>query len=375
MNKKHLMKKIAVLFALLLVASLAVFPAPVLAGQTINQDKAMDFMKKVLHSNIDLSKYIITLKVDTTLSDVPPPVGHNVESLLYSLKSENNELSIMINIERGAITMFSIDLLEGQAITNKPYTNMYDAVTDFLKAYQAYTNIDSNNLIQMLNNVDLTKNSTITQESTKLTINSYEFGPDYLTNFKWEHIINDVAYTKVDITFYDTYLLSSMMDTRKLYTIGDTSINISMDKAIDIAIEGLKSYSYEMPDGSIVTDFKVSKENVFATLTTARFNYELRPYWDVRMLLDEVYPGNVFGLSAFIWANTGEIIEYGNMATGGISYPDGTNPTDSTSTPNATDNATSSNAPNSNTLIVGIAIVAVIAVVTAGILVTKKKQK
>jgi hypothetical protein len=315
--KKYLMKNFAVLLGLLLVASWAVFPAAPVVGQTTtNQEKAMDFMEKALSSNIDLSKYTTTLKMDTTLINAPRPEGYNVDDLSYTLSSENSELLIGFSIENGVIKSCNIYLLEGQAITSKPYTNLYDATADFLKAYQAYTKIDSNNLIQMLNNVDLTKNSTITKENTKLTLKSIVFGEKHFTNFNWEHIINDAAYTKLDITFYDTGLLYSVIDTRTLYTIGDTSVNVSMDQAIDIAIEGLKSYSYAMPDGSVVANFKVSKANVFATLETATFDYVLRPYWDVRMLLDEVYPGNVFALSAFIWANTGEIIEYGKMGTG-----------------------------------------------------------
>jgi hypothetical protein len=366
MNEKYLMKKFVALFALLLVASLVVFPAATSASQTTNQEKAMDFIEKVLPSNIDLSKYTITLKGDSTLLEIRSPEGYNVEDVSYSLTSENS-LLVGFSIENSVIKSCNIYPLEGQAITNKPYTNLCDAVTDFLKAYQVYTNIDSNNLIQMLNNVDLTKNSTITQENTKLTINPHALGSEHYINFKWENIINDVAYTKLDITFYDTYLLRSVIDTRKLYTIGDTSINISMDKAIDIAIEGLKSYSYEMPDGSIVKDFKVSKENVFATLETATFDYELRPYWDVRMILDEVYPGNVFGLSAFIWANTGEIISYSNMATGGIDYADNANPSNVEPQPAIS---------NNNTLVaVALTVIAVIIAASAISLIIKKNHK
>ena len=73
-----------------------------------------------------------------------------------------------------------------------------------------------------------------------------------------------------------------------------------------------------MPDGSIVTDFKVSKENVEAVLVTSPVDYELRPYWDISLYLDAVYPGSVFGIKVFIWADTGEIISYGNMAMGGV---------------------------------------------------------
>jgi len=369
MNEKHLMKKFAVLFALLLVASLAVFPATTIASQTTNQEKAMDFMEKILPSNIDLSKYTITLKIDSTLLDVPRPEWYNVEDVSYSLTSENSELSLVVYIERGVITGCNMYLLKGQAITNKPYADLYDAATSFLEVYQSYTTIDSNNLIQMLDNVDLTKNSTIIQENTRLTINLHALGSEHYINFKWETIINGAAYTKLDVTFDDNGLLRSVIDTRKLYTIGDTSVNISMEQAIDIAIEGLKSYSYEMPDGSIVANFKVQRDNVFATLETAHFDYELRPYWDVRLYLDEVYPGNVFGISAFIWANTGEIIEYGNMATGGTYYPDNT--IDNT---NPTDNAIVST-PNSNMLIIGVTVGVIIAIIATSILVAKKKQK
>ena len=370
MNEKHLMKKFAVLFALLLVASLAVFPATTIASQSTNQEKAMDFMEKVLPSNIDLSKYTIALKIDSTLLDVPRPEWYNVEDVSYSLTSENSELLVGFAIENGIIKSCNIyPLLEGKAITNKPYADLCETVIDFISAYQVYTNIDSNNLIQMLGDVDLTKNSTIIQENTRLTINPHALGSEHYINFKWETIINDAAYTKLDVTFYDNGLLRSVIDTRKLYTIGDTSVNVSMEQAIDVAVEGLKSYSYEMPDGSIVANFKVQRDNVFATLETAHFDYELRPYWDVRLYLDEVYPGNVFGISAFIWANTGEIIEYGNMATGGTYYPDNT--IDNT---NPTDNAIVST-PNSNMLIIGVTVGVIIAIIATSILVAKKKQK
>ena len=115
----------------------------------------------------------------------------------------------------------------------------------------------------------------------------------------------------------------------RLYTIGDTSVNVSMEQAVDIAIEEfIDSYSYRMPDGSIVQDFKANRDATMAKLVVVPVDYVLRPYWDVRMYLDEVYPGNVFGLTAYIWANTGEIISCSNMAFGG-DYTDNTNYIDS----------------------------------------------
>lgn len=365
------MKSFAILIASLLVASLAVFPTAAFAEQT-NQDKTMDFMEQVLP--IDLSKYTINLKADSSLKDTPLPSDNNKKSdnLLYELSSENSKLQISFKIEKGIISYCNVNPVNGQAITNKQYSNMYDAVTDFLKTYQTYTKIDSNNLITMLNNVDLTKDTTITTENTKLTIKSSSFGPDSLTNFRWEHIINGAAYDSLDITFDSvTNLLLFVIDTRAIYTIGDTSINVSMEQAVDIALENLKSYSYKMPDGSVVSDFKATKDGVVASLETSRSDYVFRPYWDVRIFLDEIAPGNVMGITVFLWANTGEIISISNMATGGIdNYPNNSNN-------GSTDNNNPSSTLSDNTLVFVFAaavIMAIVAIVAIGLIIKKRHK-
>jgi hypothetical protein len=175
----------------------------------------------------------------------------------------------------------------------------------------------------------------------------------------WAYVVNGADYNLFDVAFDKEGNFITMGDSREVFTIGDTSVNISLEQAIAIALENLQFYSYEMSDGSVVKDFKVSKDGVIAKLVTYSGSYELRPYWDIRMFLDEVATGNVFGITVFIWANTGEIISYSNMADGGVS---------------GTDNTTASTS-NSNRLIAGVSIVAIIAVATTGILMVKKKQK
>jgi hypothetical protein len=118
-----------------------------------------------------------------------------------------------------------------------------------------------------------------------------------------------------------------------------------------------------MPDGSVVKDFKVSKDAAVATLVTYSGAYELRPYWDVRMFLDEMAPGGVFGITAFIWANTGDVISYSNMATGGTVYPDSYNPT-------------GSELISSNYALMAVmtTVIVVVAVLAVGLAVTKKRK-
>ena len=358
------MKIFVSLFVLLLVASLGVFPSTTVADKT-NQDKAVDFMEKVMH--IDLSKYDVTVKNDVVQEGYPVfDDNRKRNDILFELSSENSNMLVDVSFEKDVIWTCTIYPSNGQVITNKQYPNLRDAVMDFLKTYQAYTKIDSSNLISMIDKINLSENSTTTTENTKLTIANCFFGEMYQTNFRWEHIVNGVAYDTLDFTFEKTGILLSVIDTRALYTVSDTSVNISMEQAINIAIENLQFYSYEMSDGSVVKDLKASKDNAIATLETYHFDYELRPYWDVRILLDEVAPGNVFAISAFIWANTGEIKEYGNMATGGIDYTDNTN---------VSDIEPSSTSPD-NTLIFAVAAVAVVAVAALAVgLAVKKKHK
>jgi len=366
MNKSF-MKIFASLFVLLLVVSFGVLSAPVVADQT-TQDRAMDFMEKVLP--IDLSKYDINLKADATRNGLPPFFDDNrkITDMLYELSAENRKIDIVFRFENDVFVWCDLYPTEGSVFTSKQHSSLRDAALDFLKTYQTYTQIDSNNLIKMLDNVDLTKNYTATKENTKLTIEHYTWANVDTTRILWVHVIDGAEYDSFALTFdSETNLLLSVGDDRMLYRVGDSSVNISEEQAIDIAIENLKYYSYGMPDGSIVKDFKASKENAFATLVTSSVDYELRPYWDVRMILDDVYPGNVFAVSAFIWANNGEVLEYGNMATGGTSYIDNANGS------NANPAQTS---PSDSTLVIVLVVVVVLAVAASVIgLAIRKKHR
>jgi len=112
-----------------------------------------------------------------------------------------------------------------------------------------------------------------------------------------------------------------------------------------------------------VKDFKVSKDALMIELVVGPVDYDsyvLRPYWDISLYLDEVYPGNVFGIKVFVCANTGEIISYSNMAHGGIDNPDG---------------KSQSTSANDILIIATIACIAIAATASAVILVSKKKHK
>ncbi|MCL2134131.1 MAG: hypothetical protein FWH37_01030 [Candidatus Bathyarchaeota archaeon] len=316
---KQLTKILVSILVTLLFTSFITISSTV-ADRTINQEKALDFMENVL--SIDLSKYDIDIIMDSTRDSSIRRDDDNrkINDMRYELKTENSNVRINFCFENDIFENYFIGSEDKQVITTKQYTNQHDAVKDFLERYQFYTNIDSKKFITMIDKVDFTINSTTISGDTKLVVTSSVFWEVRQTRLRWTHTVSGVDYNVLELIVEEDGFVSYLIDTWVLYTVGDTSINVSREQAIDIAIENMYLYAYDMYDGEVVKDFKVHRDNVVTQLYSAPKDvaYELRPYWKVELILDEVYSGNVFGISVFIWAGTGEVISWGNMASGGV---------------------------------------------------------
>jgi hypothetical protein len=146
--KKQLTKSFVSMFVLLLIVSLGIFPSPTVADQT-NQNKSIDFMENVMR--LDLSKYTVFLSNDIVHEGFPVFDDNKIRNeITYKLSSEKGKLLVGFDFEKDVIIMCGVYHLESlsKIMTNKQYPNLYDAVTDFLETYQAYTKIDSR-LIQV----------------------------------------------------------------------------------------------------------------------------------------------------------------------------------------------------------------------------------
>jgi len=375
--KKILTKIWMSLIIALIATSLCALPAT-FAEENKAQDQALTFIKNALP--FDLSKYNITLTSHSTLDETTLAefAGFSnsrvIDIVKYTLSSKDGTFDVGLNIENNVVRYCKVSEKTGSIITDKQYTNLGDAVTSFLEKYQSYTKIDSTNLVSMLNNVDASKDSTRTVDNTKFTISNTIWAGKELTSFEWTHTENGADYTKLQVRFQKNGVLYSLRDTRAVYTIGDTSINITKEKAIDIAMKNLPSYSYEMPDNTMVSNFNVTEDYITTKIITAPVkNSEMRPYWEVNLPLNQTYPGSVQGIKVFIWANSGEVISYGNIAYGGINYGD-----DSDDSILATEEIISSSENSSSfpdeVLAGGIALAA-IGLAAGSIVIIKKRKK
>ena len=232
-------------------------------------------------------------------------------------------------------------------------------------------------MIDMLSNVNSVKNTTITSDNLKLTVTHIDatgtfFGDSI--DFRWVQTFNGCDYLSVNIYFKDG-VFSGFIDHRAVYTIGDTSVNISKEQAKKIAMDAIKTYSYNMSDDWVVTGFNVTEEQVVAVLQPQIREYNvLYPVWSVTLPLNGTWPGSVRELLVEIWADSGEVRFVHHQAYGGDGFlPDGTSGSD----PSATSQSSSTGNGGASLdiiIVAGVATAAIVAVAVTTLLIRKRQR-
>ncbi|MFA5572879.1 MAG: hypothetical protein GX799_10600 [Crenarchaeota archaeon] len=346
------------------------------------QQKAEAFTENVLP--IDKSQYNITL--DGYFVSYPPDIkdrelnNYKQEHYRYSLASDESDLSVSYTVENDVLKRCVVTIKRGQVLTDRPYSNLNDAVIGFLERYQTYKAADTSEMKYMAQNTDLLKNQTLIAGDLKLKISNgdYPFS-GHKTSLMWYRVINGCEYLELSLSFTDG-IFTGFSDISQLYPIGNTSVNISKDQAIEIAMKYIQeNYTYEMPGNVWVKGFNVNQSLTTAVLSpTVRDSNEQYPVWSVMFTLDHTYPGSVVGLHVIISADSGEVLLCSNQATGGsIESSDDTtiilpsqSPISSSST--APDNTVSSDNNMTTTIVAVIAIVVALALIA---LFVKKRSK
>lgn len=272
------------------------------------QNKALAFIENVLP--IDSSQYNITFKPPfSSNTSVGRIIGADSLIETYSLESKDSSLTCILGFYDGVVYHCQLDV-KGSIITDQAYANTTEAAKSFLEKYQAYSNLDSREMIAMLANVDPTQNPTIFSGDLKLTVTHKDltgtaFGDSI--SFRWVRVINGCEYLIINVAFTDG-IFSGFIDRRTTNSIGDTTVNISKEQAIAISMEAIKNYSYRMSDDWVVTGFNVTENKITANLMpTVKEGNVLYPAWSVTLPLNGTWPGSVTELLVGIWAGSGEV--------------------------------------------------------------------
>ena len=377
--RKQLIKVFVTTVIVLLATSLGAFPITY-AEQPAAEQQTRAFIENILP--VDLSKYNITLTKHTTDSGPPiagvtgQPISRVIASLRYTLDSPESTIRVSLLVQNNAVLSCNIYVDKGQVISDRQYTSLIDAAKTFLERYQTHTKIDSTDMVSMLDDkVDVTKDSSKTMGNTKLTISNIDYYGIKQTSFKWAYTVNETDYTSLQLCFQKNGLLYSFSDDRGVYSIGDTTVSVSSEQAIDIATKYIETYSYDMPNDYKVSGFNITEDQTTAQIETYPINSsELRPYWNVKLYLNQTYPGSVKGFSIYVWANSGELFSCTKLAYGGVEPSNNLDSESSTTSPSPLSSET-------NEASIGLGVVAVIAVATLAIavasiaLVVKKRSK
>jgi len=275
-----------------------------------DQAISLSFLKNVIQ--LDLSKYIVTLAYDAMRSSD----GFSADYLGYGLihwTEEGGETTAnaSFTISNNTVTSFSLLPTGGSLIFTSSISNSFDSAEKIMQNYQAWTkDSDVNKMINLLNTAGSEKNFTEQLDNIELTI----LTTSEQTSYDWSYIYNGANYSSLNLVFQDLFGLPSISfsDNRAIYKIGNTSINISKQQAIQIAQDFVENLSYPINygNGTIITvsDLSINETNTVANLSTTNWGTTtLSPYWSVQIALSHNYPGETYAVTLGIWANNGTV--------------------------------------------------------------------
>ncbi|MDR0470716.1 MAG: hypothetical protein LBH79_03175 [Nitrososphaerota archaeon] len=238
------------------------------------------------------------------------------EDIRYQLQSPTNTLDALCSYVNGQLRMIHILENEGTLHLIKPTENTIEMTKNILDNCAQYTKDPIyTQLRTQLNEVQPNQNSTLTSENIKLDVTNTDQG----TTFQWIYTANGVeAPDKCVAIHYKDGSLAYFIDNWNIYKIANTNLKLTEAEAIEIALQAADAYSWKIgPDEYAVEvkNFNVTQAMIMDTyLMNMPYADNIRgellalyPLCHVWVSLDKFYPGNVYGIEVFIWADTKEV--------------------------------------------------------------------
>jgi hypothetical protein len=276
-----------------------------LLSWSASTDNAINFIHDV--AQIDTAKYQSSL-LSRTVQSRTDLGGAMEEVMTYELTSSGGEsqLHVVFRFRNNQLSRYQLIPLEGSPIywQAQPYSAL-DIAKNLLARMQTYeASPYLANMSSILALVNSAQNIEITQANIKLNATFTE----YTTQILLTYTENGVDYSPKSLNMvFEGRDLSSLTDGWFLFTVGSTTVNISSDKALELAQNALHSYSWTA-DGTTVSNFNVLPTPISVVFhPNTKNGLALYPQWTVTFYLDKVYAGNVNSIMVEIWANSGEV--------------------------------------------------------------------
>jgi len=269
-------------------------------------DKAINFLQQV--TQIDTSHYQATLLSNTV--EQRSDLGGALEQIMtYSLTSSDSKMDVVFRFRNNQLSRYQIILFEGSPVYTQPQPySVLDAAKSLFGRFATYE--DTSYLANMSSMLSLVNNSTqsieIAEGNIKLNVTISGDSAQILMMYTENGV--DFSPKSLSLVF-ENHDLTQLTDGCFLFTIGSTTVNVSSDKALELARNAVKGYSWTA-NGSTVSNFNVLSEPVSVIFhPNTKNSLALYPQWTVTLYLDKVYPGGVNSITVEVWADTGEIAQ------------------------------------------------------------------
>jgi len=272
-------------------------------------DDALSFLQKVVQ--IDTNHYQASL-LSRTVEQRDDLGGAIQEIMRYSLTSEDSKLTVVFRFRNNQLSRYQLVVTEGSPVYSQAQShNALDAAKGVLDRFSNFEgDLYLQNMSRLLSLV--TSYQSIEIKEGNLKLNATVFRDN--GRIEITHTENGVDYSpKSLMMIYEDRTLVELTNGYYLFKVGDTEVNISSERAVELARNALKSFSWTA-DGQTVSNFGIMPEPESIQFhPNTKNSIELYPQWTITFYLDRVYPGDIYRIAVYIWADTGEIAQIQTM--------------------------------------------------------------
>ncbi|MCW4030805.1 MAG: winged helix-turn-helix domain-containing protein [Candidatus Bathyarchaeota archaeon] len=271
----------------------------------MSPDRVLAFLRNVVY--LDMTKYYSTLESNTV--EYRSDWGGIIEEISkYSLTYEGSKVDVTFRFRNTTLSSYYLYVIEGTPYYSQLQpNNIIEAAENLIERYQTYSGASHlESMKNILKTVEEVGELERTSGNLKLIISTEA------NNIKIQFVYtsNDIDFqAKSLVLIFDEYgFLKSLSDDWSLYKVDSTEVNISMEEAINIAIDYASNYSW-IANGEVINGFTLVTESASARLWPHPREEPLAliPYWYVTIYLDRIYPDRVDRLAVGVWADTGEV--------------------------------------------------------------------
>jgi DNA-binding transcriptional ArsR family regulator len=267
-------------------------------------DNAITFLKDVVQ--LDTAKYQATLLSRTV--EHRADLGGIVEEIMqYSLTSSNSKLDVIFRFRNNQLSWYQLRLVEGAPLYSQAQSHIaLDAAKGIVDRFKVYEQEDSylENMSRLLTLVNTDKNMEIKEGNLKLNATVSRDNAQILIMYTENGV--DFSPKSLSLTF-ENRILKELINGWYLFTVGSTDVSISSDRAVELAKNALKGYTWSA-NGQTVSNFNIMPEPASVVFhPNTKNSLTLYPQWTVTFYLDKIYAGDVYRISVEVWADTGGI--------------------------------------------------------------------